>query len=111
MIATFRIYEELSNHFQICMEREKNAQLENLTILGLINKIRFTDDESRKLYSSFILMRSVERKLYLDENFVRFSKYRIIKIVGLSLPIIIPNSMSYMPFEEEELFDKGKSLF
>ena len=76
-------------------EKVGGFEMTNLCILGTLISLRNSTKEKKRnrkiIYKLHLLATSIERKMYLDQIFYKFSKLKFIKLTGISLGFTIGN--------------------
>jgi len=97
--AVVRAYKLATRSLYQRNQRIPGFILTNLSMLGTIMTLRESGKSkmsyNRMLYNLNQLITNFERKIYLDDNFFKLSKFKLMKIAGISLGMQISNIIEW----------------
>jgi len=97
--AVVRAYKLATRSLYQRNQRLPGSILTNLSMLGTIMTLRESGKSkmsyNRMLYNLNQLITNFERRIYLDDNFFKMSKFKLMKIAGISLGMQISNIVEW----------------
>ncbi|RYE34590.1 MAG: hypothetical protein EOP48_30470, partial [Sphingobacteriales bacterium] len=97
--AIVRAYKLATRSLYRRNQRVQGFVLTNLSMLGTIvmlrDSVKSKMSYNRALYNLNQLITNFERKVYLDDNFAKMSKFKLMKIAGISLGMQISNIVEW----------------